>query len=211
VDRRFLHETLHHNIDRVLDKQITILGCGAIGANLAISLVRRGFKNFWLVDFDKIEEHNLSTQPWLMQDLGRNKASTLGSILYMIARVQGDIFPREFSYRKNAYTNDMLSSDLFIDCFDNHDSRKQAQDLHDLRKNVVHVGMSNQNTGEVVWDVRYKVPPDIKLDDPCNYPLSRTLIELTVVAASEAVLGYFLSNARKDYFIHADSLRVSRI
>ena len=200
MDRRFLHETLAHDLDKIIDKKIAILGCGALGANLAISLARRGFNNFWLVDYDKIDEHNLSTQPWSMQDLGRNKASTLGTMLYAMTRSIADISPRKFESSK------FFESDIYIDCFDNQASRKLAQRLAPYP--VLHVGMSNQNTGEVTWNERYTVPHDVKLEDPCNYPLARTLIELTVVAASEAIIEFLQTGEKYDSFVNANTLQI---
>ena len=41
---------------------ILILGLGGVGSNVAIFLSRSGFKNFTLVDFDKIEKSNLIRQ-----------------------------------------------------------------------------------------------------------------------------------------------------
>jgi molybdopterin-synthase adenylyltransferase len=205
MDRRFLHETLYKNIDGILDKNIAILGCGAIGANLTISLARRGFKRFWLVDFDKIEEHNISTQPWSVQDLGRGKATTLATQIYMMTKVQADV------YHNKLETAKLIQGDIMIDCFDNHTARKYAQGLSIAYRPVLHVGMSNQNTGEVTWDIRYVVPPDVQIEDPCNYPLSRTLIELIVIAASESIMTFFLKGKKEDYFINANNLGIKKI
>ena len=209
IDRRFLHETLYDNLDSIVNKRITILGCGAIGANLTISLGRRGFRNFFLVDDDKIDEHNFSTQPWYVQDLHRLKAKTLSRDL------------ASFNFKAAGVTNSTRitakencipiceGSDLVIDCFDNSESRRYAQEAYEItKKAVLHVGMSNENTGEVRWADNYKVPPDIGLDDPCNYPLSRTLIELTVTASSEAVIKYLKNGIKYNYFINANTLKI---
>ena len=206
MDRRFLHETLYQNIDKIINRRISILGCGALGANLAISLARRGFNNFWLADFDKIEEHNFSTQPWRTQDLGKNKAMILAFELFMMTKARAEVYQRKIE------TNKILcDSNIWIDCFDNHSARQTAQDIFKIAQMpVLHVGLSNQNTGEVTWDIRYTVPPDVKINDPCNYPLSRTAIELTVVAASEATINFLLNNKRHDYFINANTLEIRK-
>jgi molybdopterin-synthase adenylyltransferase len=206
-DLKFLHENLYKDISGITDKQIVILGCGAIGANLAISLARRGFHLFTLVDFDKIDEHNLSTQPWSMQDLGRTKVYTLSTMLYSMTRARASALMGKMTNTKHAF-----NSDLFIDCFDNHDSRKVAQDLFTItHMPVLHVGMSNQNTGEVTWDIRYVIPPEVKLADPCNYPMSRTLVDLTVVAASEAIINFLTEDKKHDYLINANTLGIKQL
>ena len=59
----FLHERLlrGENFQDLLGS-VTIVGCGATGSNLADNLVRQGFKKINLIDFDRVEEHNLNNQ-----------------------------------------------------------------------------------------------------------------------------------------------------
>ena len=47
---------------------ITIAGCGTVGSNAAIQLARAGFKNFHLIDMDKVEPHNLPSQSFHLAD-----------------------------------------------------------------------------------------------------------------------------------------------
>lgn len=209
IDRRFLHETLHRDLNQVLDKRIAILGCGAIGANLAISLARRGFRNFALFDNDRIQEYNISTQPWDDFSIGELKVTVLAEKILSINIDAGAslVFIRVDS-EKRLRSKLTPEVDLLVDCFDNSESRAIAQSVADTWP-VLHAGMSEQNTAEVTWADNYKVPHDVPLEDPCNYPLSRTLIELTVTAAAESISRFLLEDVRKDYFIHATSLSIS--
>jgi molybdopterin/thiamine biosynthesis adenylyltransferase len=50
------------NIKNFRQNEITIIGCGAIGSFVAISLAKMGLTNFILYDDDKVEEHNLPNQ-----------------------------------------------------------------------------------------------------------------------------------------------------
>ena len=216
-DLKFLHENLYHDISKFTDEHIIILGCGAIGANLAISLARRGFKSFFLFDYDKISEHNFSTQPWGKQNLGRSKAETLALSLLSMTGADAGI-----SYKKVESASDIAKAlgrlkyqpDVCVDCFDNNAARTIACSLPAVPHftgSVVHVGMSNQNTGEVTWNANYTIPPDVKLADPCNYPMSRTLVELTVTAASEAVIEFLTTEKEQDYLINANLLKIEKI
>jgi len=213
MDRRFLHENLNNDLSKITNKRIAILGCGALGANIAISLARRGFNKFFLFDYDRIEEHNISTQPWVRQDIGRMKARTLNSILLTISNAETYEYYKKINHVKDIVnaleTGWKVDVDLFIDCFDNHDARQIAQDLRDVAP-VVHAGMSNQNTGEVTWGSRYTVPKNVTLDDPCNYALSRTLIELMTVASSEAIIKFLMTKQTIDYFINANTLSIRK-
>ena len=42
--------------------EIHIIGLGAIGSTLAEQLARMGFTNFYIYDFDRIEEKNIVNQ-----------------------------------------------------------------------------------------------------------------------------------------------------
>lgn len=60
------------------NKKIMILGLGGVGSNAAIILSRAGFKNFILVDCDKVEISNLIRQfPYTSQDVGKLKTTCL--------------------------------------------------------------------------------------------------------------------------------------
>lgn len=213
IDRRFLHEHLEHNLTSILDKRIAILGCGAIGSNLAISLARRGFRQFRLVDNDRIDEHNISTQPWSEQDLGSLKVHTLTNYLLLIAGLSEHAYITGWSKRitSKGQLLSWISSDtnLIVDTFDNSASRQIAQELS-RNYPVLHAGMSADKTAEITWAERYTVPPDVELADPCNYPLSRTLVELTVIAASEAILDFLLNGKKADYLVWAGNLSITR-
>lgn len=207
IDRRFLHEHLEHDLTSILDKRIVILGCGAIGSNLAVSLARRGFKRFVLIDNDRIAEHNISTQPWTEYELGKLKVHVLSDILSSIGAFSSIYFKR---VNKLGQVIRLIEfSDLVIDTFDNSASRQIAQELSKDYP-VLHAGMSADKTAEITWAEGYTVPSDVELADPCNYPLSRTLIELTVIAASEAILDFLLNGKKADYVVRAGNLSIFR-
>lgn len=65
---------------KLVDKKINIVGCGAIGSWLAFFLLKMGFKNITVYDFDEIEEHNLPNQLFREDDIGRPKVDALMSI-----------------------------------------------------------------------------------------------------------------------------------
>lgn len=208
IDRRFLHEQLASDYSQVWDRPMVMLGCGAIGANLAISLARRGFRRFYLVDSDKVDEHNISTQPWELPELGRMKVHMLASKIYLINNSQA--MPRlRYVRSANQLIGWIPEKAVLVDSFDNSSSRAIAQELG-KQWPVLHVGMSAENTAEITWAEHYSVPKDVPLADPCNYPLSRTLIELTVVAAAEALITFLTTGARECFFINANTLWLAR-
>jgi hypothetical protein len=212
MDIKFIHEQLAKDLGRILGKQIAILGCGAIGANLAISLTRRGFNNFLLVDYDKVQEHNISTQPWSNFDIGSLKVKVLSECLHQIEEM--NIIPFSKKLERAGQIIPFLSKEkdntVIMDSFDNQESREIAHELSPLFP-VLHVGMSSENTAEITWSEHYTIPKDTNLDDPCNYPLARTLIELSVVATAEAIIRFLLTKQRHSYLIKANNLNVIQV
>lgn len=57
--------------------KIGIAGCGGIGSNIAVHLVRSGVKHIKIVDFDKVDATNLNRQFYFSGQLGMVKADTL--------------------------------------------------------------------------------------------------------------------------------------
>ena len=78
----FLHEARYRDLAPAADRLITICGSGALGANVAETLARMGLRRLRVIDHDRIAAHNLSTQPWVQQDIGGLKARVLANMLY---------------------------------------------------------------------------------------------------------------------------------
>ena len=58
----------------IQDKVIAIFGLGGVGGTALEALARTGFKNFILIDFDKVDSSNLNRQIlYTANDIGRNK------------------------------------------------------------------------------------------------------------------------------------------
>ena len=53
-----------------VDIPIHVIGCGALGSWLVFFLLKMGFKNITVYDFDTIEEHNLPNQCFMERQIG---------------------------------------------------------------------------------------------------------------------------------------------
>ena len=49
------------NFNLIKDKVIAVFGLGGVGGTALEALARTGFKNFILIDFDKVDPSNLNT------------------------------------------------------------------------------------------------------------------------------------------------------
>lgn len=61
-------------INKILENSsVSILGCGGLGSNIAMSLARCGIGHIYIYDYDKVEYSNLNRQNYDMADLGKSK------------------------------------------------------------------------------------------------------------------------------------------
>jgi sulfur carrier protein ThiS adenylyltransferase len=62
-------------LDRLAAMQATVIGVGAIGRQVALQLAAIGTPRLQLVDFDKVELTNVTTQGYMASDIGQTKVS----------------------------------------------------------------------------------------------------------------------------------------
>jgi len=70
---------------RLADSRVSILGCGGLGSNVAVMLVRSGVRRLRLVDFDTVAEDNLNRQHFFRDQIGALKTEALAETLMRIA------------------------------------------------------------------------------------------------------------------------------
>jgi sulfur carrier protein ThiS adenylyltransferase len=63
---------------------VGIAGCGGLGSNAAVALVRAGTGSLILVDFDRVEASNLNRQYYFLPDIGKKKVEALSRHLLTI-------------------------------------------------------------------------------------------------------------------------------
>jgi len=200
MDRQFLHEFLYRGkeLEALNDKRVTMLGCGALGSWTSVLLARSGLKRFRLIDMDKVEIHNISTQAFFLENLGQYKVTALSRILYRINRAKSSIYQEEIT--RDNVSLAFQDSDLVICTFDNYISRKLVRDKAvELGFPTVFGAMNgNLNYGEVVWAEEYDPPsdPPRRAIDPCEYPLSTTLVLITSSILAEVSLRYLIKGEK---------------
>lgn len=204
----FYHEQLYRSaalMRRMREQLITVCGAGALGANVAETLARSGFAQLRVIDRDRIEERNLSTQPFYRADVGAQKAKILAHNLYRALGVQVEAQAIELT----ADNARKLLAGVVIDAFDNSVSRRAVKDACAAAGlPCLHVGLAD-GYAELIWNERYRVPSAAR-DDVCDYPLARNLVMLTVAAACEVVTRYVAAGERESYTITLGDLSVRR-
>jgi molybdopterin/thiamine biosynthesis adenylyltransferase len=197
----FYHEYLYRSesvMRKLRDVPITVCGTGALGANIVESLVRQGCGKLRVIDRDRVEERNLSTQPYYRTDVGAYKAKILANTLY---RALGIDMEAKTDTLTEANAHKLLSGTaLVIDTFDNSVSRQAVKD-YAIRTETpcLHVGLAAEYA-EIVWNDIYRVPSAAQ-DDVCDYPLARNLVMLTVAVACEVIVAFVAANDRRSVTI----------
>jgi molybdopterin-synthase adenylyltransferase len=207
----FFHEQLYRT-DAVMAKlkehSVTICGAGALGGNLTENLARAGFARLKVIDRDRIEERNLSTQPYYRSDIGAFKAKILANHLYRAIGTKVEAETKELT-AANAHQL-LKDSQLIVDVFDNSTSRQAVKDSA-AQSGIpcLHTGLSS-DFAEVVWNEAYRVPSDAN-DDICDYPLARNLVLLAVAVTGEAIVSFIATGEQRSFTITLKDLAVKSL
>lgn len=89
--------------------KIGIGGAGGLGSNVAVILVRTGFRHFEILDKDVVEASNLNRQNYTIADIGKPKVECLKQFL---SSINPDV---TVTLRQQEWTKEKASG-LFKDC-----------------------------------------------------------------------------------------------
>lgn len=106
----------------IANKKLIIVGCGGIGSVLSEILLRGGFLNLKLIDFDKVDLTNLQRQIYVESDINKFKVDSLKKRLLDINS------KAKIKVVKDKLTNENIDviledCDLIIDATDNFEIR----------------------------------------------------------------------------------------
>jgi molybdopterin-synthase adenylyltransferase len=207
----FFHEQLYRTeavMAKVKSYPVTICGAGALGSNLAENLARAGFGTLKLIDCDRIEEPNLSTQPYYRSDVGAFKAKILANYLYRAIGTTVQVETKQLT-ATNAHQL-LKESQLIVDGFDNSRSREAVKDYAEQSGIAcLHAGLA-ADYAEVIWNEFYRVPSNAN-DDICDYPLARNLVMLTVAVACEAIVSFIATGEQRNFTITLKDLSIQAL
>ncbi len=210
----FLHETLYRNLEPAAERLVTICGAGALGANLAETLARMGMRQLRVIDRDRIEAHNLSTQPWMQQDVGAPKVRTLANALYRAVGARVD--PQQIELNASNAERLLKGSAVVVDAFDNIPARRDvATAATRLGLPCLHIALGSAGDyGCGLWDDDYTLEQQEPTEnnaapDRCDYPLSRPLALLVAAAAAEVLVEHLLEGHRRRFELTLRDLRLT--
>src|SRR5256885_6497537 len=152
----FFHEQRHASLEPFASRAITICGAGALGGNLAETLARMGFSRIKIIDKDRVEMRNLSTQPYSRAEIGSPKARAIANMLYRAVQAKIDPVIAELT-TANAATL-LQGSELVVDAFDNRAGRGAiSTTTQALSIPCLHIGFSHDGLyGSGLWEPGYQ-------------------------------------------------------
>lgn len=197
----FFHEQLFRSPElmaQLKDFPVAVCGAGALGANVTENLARSGFGCLRAIDRDRIEERNLSTQPYYKSDVGAYKTKILANSLY---RAIGTIVEEKAKELTAENCSQLLRDrQLVVETFDNSVARQAVKDYcQEANLPCLHVGLSS-DYAEIIWNDCYRVPGATN-DDVCDYPLARNLVLFAVAIACEEIIHFVATGEQHSYTI----------
>lgn len=110
-----LKATLQRQADIIpldkLGKSITIIGAGAVGSWVALSLAKMGFLNLTVWDYDTVDVVNMNCQMYPIDEIGNPKVDALR---LMVKKFTG----RDIQVVNDKFTGQDLTSDIVISAVD---------------------------------------------------------------------------------------------
>ena len=207
---KFYHERLYRGnafIKQMRQLRLTVCGAGAVGSHLVNNMVRQGISTVTVIDFDRVEQHNIGAQTYTESDIGLFKVDALQSEVFRAVGVEISAVRQKLTERNVRIR--LKDMDLVVDGFDNHVSRKVTTEYcREAAINCLHVGLS-ADYAEVLWNENYIPPQDMATEDVCDYPMTRNLIQFAVALVSEAIVRFIIAGRKDDYSFTLNDLKVN--
>lgn len=110
-------------LERIQSTKVGIGGAGGLGSNIAFILIRSGFKNMEIIDFDNIEPSNLNRQNYYIDDIGKPKVETLKTALLKI-NPDANIITHKSKWEHSSSKDIFKDLDIIIEAFDTPSAKK---------------------------------------------------------------------------------------
>ncbi|MBO0783253.1 MAG: ThiF family adenylyltransferase [Ktedonobacteraceae bacterium] len=204
----FFHEERHATLAPLAEKLIAVCGAGALGGTLTETLTRMGFRRLKLIDRDRVETRNLSTQPYSRAEVGAPKARALANSLYRAVQARIEPIVNELN---SANAEQLLKeSALIVDAFDNRAARAAVSEAAlKLELPCLHIGFSADGLyGSGQWEPGYQVPRETA-GDPCDYPLTRPFAVTLSALAARSIIDFLRDGTASNFELTWNDLKIS--
>jgi molybdopterin-synthase adenylyltransferase len=102
---------------RLMQLQVTVIGVGAIGRQVAVQLAAIGVQRLQLVDFDRVDQTNVTTQGYGADDVGQPKVmATAGAVARLDPTIDVELIDDRYRPRSPV-------GDVVFCCVDSFEAR----------------------------------------------------------------------------------------
>jgi len=145
---------------------IYVAGCGALGSQIAMHLALNDDVTFILIDNDRVGSENIGTSAYDRHQVNMMKATALSELLWL----RGCAFT-EPQVRFIDHSLVVNHEHLIIDTFDNISARECTCGM-----STIHVGVSVDRTGIILWDDSYTLPEEQEGGNPVCFPAGTMIL-----------------------------------
>ncbi|WP_459838029.1 sulfur carrier protein ThiS adenylyltransferase ThiF [Halanaerobaculum tunisiense] len=184
-------------LDEIQGVTIGIGGAGGLGSNCAFNLVRSGFKNFVIVDFDIIEYSNLNRQFYFRDQVGEKKVAALKKNLLQInSDLNLEIKDTKVTSQNTAQL--FTSCDIVVEAFDQVTSKKLlAEKFMNSNKLLVSAaGLAGWGEGDDIKTKRVKenfyLVGDLETEVSEEVPPMSPKVNIAAAKQADIILNYVL-------------------
>ena len=177
--------------------KIGIGGAGGLGSNVAMILVRSGFKHIEILDYDVIDASNLNRQQYFTDEVGQRKVDVIKTRLLAI-NPDLDILTHAVKWTEETAHLYFKNCDFIIEAFDQAEwKHKFVQFYQDQVKTIVSgIGMAGLLEKKPMITKRigniYFVG-DISTDSSCGHPPMAPRVTACAARMAEIVLDITLN------------------
>ncbi len=110
-------------LDILVSRSVGIAGCGGLGSNCAVALVRAGVGKLVLTDFDLVTLSNLNRQYYFLDQVGLKKVHALrDNLLRIDPRVQ--VEAHDLRLEPDSLRRLFAGCDVIVEAFDRADQKR---------------------------------------------------------------------------------------
>ncbi len=138
-------------LKKIQSTKIGIGGAGGLGSNIAMILVRSGFKNLEIIDEDVIEASNLNRQQYFINEIGQCKVETLKNTLLKI-NPDLNVLTHHKSWKKDESDQYFKGCTYLVEAFDQVQNKHSFVDTYHTNFSalVSGNGMAGLTEGETI-------------------------------------------------------------
>jgi sulfur carrier protein ThiS adenylyltransferase len=135
-EQGLLHNMTRHQLKRIQKIRIGLGGAGGLGSNVALALVRSGFKSFEIIDYDRIETNNLNRQQYFLPEVGQPKALVLKKQLLNV-NPDAEITIHAKKWALKTAARYFLHCDFIIEAFDQATTKRAFVEYYQDKSRAV--------------------------------------------------------------------------